>query len=238
MAGIAFYGLIWHFMVFSRGHRSKFSWSCCALQQQHYYHYYLVFEIWLIFKKIIKTRSVVMTVLNLITTLVRSVTMTLLNLIIVWYMQIYLVRNFTIILFQKARQMKWHNHYCSTFVNLLNSKSFCNFLFKWRKSREIITVQFAFSRDFFWSNLQKFNNNAFTVWSCRPTNIFRLRDHSVIPHYNNPDQCTLVQKESISFRNYFDVFLIRKLLYYEPKHNSGIKSGFQNYRIFPAFIFR
>ena len=31
-------------------------------------------------------------------------------------------------------------------------------------SFEIITVQFAFSRDFVWSNLQKFNNNAFTVW--------------------------------------------------------------------------
>ena len=38
-------------------------------------------------------------------------------------------------------------------------------------------------------------------------------------------QWTLVQVETVSFRNYFDTFIAIKALHFEPTHISGIKSG-------------
>ena len=37
-------------------------------------------------------------------------------------------------------------------------------------------------------------------------------------------QGTLVQNETVSFRNYFDVSIAIKVLYFEPTHIFGIKS--------------
>ena len=48
--------------------------------------------------------------------------------------------------------------------------------------------------------------------------------------------CTLVQNEAISFRNYFDVFIAIKVLYFEPTYIFGIKSELKISGIFPFFI--
>ena len=58
--------------------------------------------------------------------------------------------------------LKWQNRL--SFHTSSCTKRNVSFLASVQYSFEIITEQFAFSRDFFWSNLQKLNNNAFTVW--------------------------------------------------------------------------
>ena len=45
-----------------------------------------------------------------------------------------------------------------------------------------------------------------------------------LAHLSYANHCTLVQNETVSFRNYFDVFIATKVLYFEPTYISGIKS--------------
>ena len=49
-------------------------------------------------------------------------------------------------------------------------------------------------------------------------------------------RCTLVQNETVSFRNYFDVFIAIKVLYFEPTYISGIKAVSKISEVFPLFI--